>query len=251
MRYKDKIFGFTLSEVLITLGIIGVVAAMTLPTLIQKHNEKVTVTKVKKFYSLISQGYTFALSKYGTPDLWGFGERDIAEDQEDELSFAVNAVKMRDILLEQVKVLKKCDKASKSQECGISRNIYFASGEKDDTLLAQNASATLADGSAVLFLVTSSNCLYSRGNGKFLTHDCGWSYYDINGIKGPNMFGKDIFPFYLTKYGVVPAGTSDETSYPFSSNSGIGRTAWVINNENLDYLKCPNELGWDKKKKCN
>lgn len=39
---------FTLAEVLITLGIIGVVAAMTLPTLVQKHQEKVTIAKLKK-----------------------------------------------------------------------------------------------------------------------------------------------------------------------------------------------------------
>ena len=42
MRYK----GFTLAEVLITLGVIGVVAAMTLPTLIQEHREKARDTKV-------------------------------------------------------------------------------------------------------------------------------------------------------------------------------------------------------------
>lgn len=36
---------FTLEEVLITLGIIGVVAAMTLPTLIQRHQEKVIIAK--------------------------------------------------------------------------------------------------------------------------------------------------------------------------------------------------------------
>ncbi len=40
--------GFTLAEVLITLGIIGVVAAMTLPTLNQKNNEKVMVSKIEK-----------------------------------------------------------------------------------------------------------------------------------------------------------------------------------------------------------
>lgn len=46
---------FTLAEVLITLGIIGVVAAITMPVLINKYQEIVTVTKVKKFYSLMSQ----------------------------------------------------------------------------------------------------------------------------------------------------------------------------------------------------
>lgn len=37
MRFK---FGFTLAEVLITLGIIGIVAAMTIPTLLQNNYEK-------------------------------------------------------------------------------------------------------------------------------------------------------------------------------------------------------------------
>lgn len=47
--------GFTLAEVLITLGVIGVVAAFTVPTLINNYKEKVTVTKVKKFYLTMSQ----------------------------------------------------------------------------------------------------------------------------------------------------------------------------------------------------
>ena len=44
---------FTLAEVLITLGIIGVVASMTLPAIIQKNNEKTTVSKLKKVYSVL------------------------------------------------------------------------------------------------------------------------------------------------------------------------------------------------------
>lgn len=43
-----KKYAFTLAEVLITLGIIGVVAAMTLPTVVNKYREKETVTKLKK-----------------------------------------------------------------------------------------------------------------------------------------------------------------------------------------------------------
>ena len=49
--------GFTLAEVLITLGIIGIVAAMTLPALISNHNKKVIATQLKQNYSIISQAF--------------------------------------------------------------------------------------------------------------------------------------------------------------------------------------------------
>ena len=48
-------FGFTLAEVLITLGIIGVVAAMTIPTLISKNQKRVIEAKLKEDYSIIQQ----------------------------------------------------------------------------------------------------------------------------------------------------------------------------------------------------
>ena len=65
---------FTLAEVLITLGIIGIVAAMTLPTVVNKYQERVTVTKVKKFYSLINQVLLFAIKDNGYVDEWDYIE---------------------------------------------------------------------------------------------------------------------------------------------------------------------------------
>lgn len=50
-----KKLAFTLAEVLITLGIIGVVAAMTIPTLVTNADKKATATKLKVFYSKINQ----------------------------------------------------------------------------------------------------------------------------------------------------------------------------------------------------
>ncbi len=47
--------GFTLAEVLIILGIIGVVAALTMPTFIANHKKKVVVTRMQKFYSSMNQ----------------------------------------------------------------------------------------------------------------------------------------------------------------------------------------------------
>ena len=50
----DKNFGFTLAEVLITLGIIGVVAAMTLPNVIAGYRKKTVETRLAKLYSSIN-----------------------------------------------------------------------------------------------------------------------------------------------------------------------------------------------------
>lgn len=61
---------FTLAEVLITLGIIGVVAALTIPTLIANHRNKVTETKLKKFYSVMNQSIKLAEVENGDAVNW-------------------------------------------------------------------------------------------------------------------------------------------------------------------------------------
>lgn len=72
-RLKEK-NSFTLAEVLITLGIIGIVAAMTLPTLIQNHNKKVVETRLMKFYSTMNQAIQLqklitVSAKHGMPNM--------------------------------------------------------------------------------------------------------------------------------------------------------------------------------------
>ena len=49
--------GFTLAEVLVTLGIIGVVSAMTVPTLMQNHQRKTYVTHLHKVYNELQQAF--------------------------------------------------------------------------------------------------------------------------------------------------------------------------------------------------
>ena len=61
---------FTLAEVLITLGIIGVVAAMTMPVLIQKHKNQVTEARLKKFYSVINQAIIMSEAVNGERIYW-------------------------------------------------------------------------------------------------------------------------------------------------------------------------------------
>ena len=61
---------FTLAEVLITLGIIGIVAAMTMPALIQKNNNRVVETRLMKFYSAMNQAIKLAEVDYGDRSYW-------------------------------------------------------------------------------------------------------------------------------------------------------------------------------------
>ena len=71
---------FTLAEVLITLGIIGVVAAITIPTVIQKYQEKVTVTRLKQTYSIFSQAVELAQVDYGDINFWN---KEVFQDEQE------------------------------------------------------------------------------------------------------------------------------------------------------------------------
>ena len=66
---RKKFFAFTLAEVLITLGIIGIVAALTIPTLIAKHQKKVYVTQLKKTVNTVLNGYKLMLADNGVDSL--------------------------------------------------------------------------------------------------------------------------------------------------------------------------------------
>lgn len=66
---NDK-YGFTLAEVLITLGIIGVVAAMTLPMLISNNNKTEVETRLQRVDSILNSVVKLAENDYGEPQYW-------------------------------------------------------------------------------------------------------------------------------------------------------------------------------------
>lgn len=64
--------GFTLAEVLITLGIIGIVAALTMPALIVHHRKSVAETRLKKFYTNINQAIILSEAENGDRKSWAY-----------------------------------------------------------------------------------------------------------------------------------------------------------------------------------
>ena len=246
--YKLKT-AVTLAEVLIAIGIIGVIAAMTISPLLQKQQEKTTIVALKKAYSTISNAYTLAVQENGTPDAW--------QQSENTSKGAVEAILNN--LAPYLNVTKNC-----GINIGCWPNIVYKTINNNSFANIDSGSiyakAQLSDGSIIHILndsLPSINCSKNYGSTQFLANSCALYRVDINGFEGPNIVGKDLFTFYLTKYGVVPEGTSKDTHFPFSicedtasAGQGRGCAAWVIYNENMDYLNCSN-LNWTTKRQCD
>ncbi len=253
---------FTLAEVLITLAIIGVVAAITIPSLIQKHNERVTVTKLKKMHSVLNNALRLSVVQHGEINQWGLsatGEIELPEDTpQEEIDARRNMAKfMRERIRENLKVIDVCDDIETG--CGIFVKRYTLDGQEYSHW---GSRIVLADGSVIYgATIISADCTRSNGDSKLLQNICGQIFVDVNGIKEPNTQGKDVFLFYYSKDGsVIPIGSKDDTGVPFPRycnrktghrvTNGYGCTAWVIENENMDYLHC-DDLSWDGKHKCS
>lgn len=247
----QKKCGFTLAEVLITLGVVGVIAAITVPSLIQKHQEQVTVTSLKKVYSVLSQAYVSAVQENGTPDNW-----DIVA-----YNSPVGAKNILDKLSLYLNLQKNCGTGP-----GCFPDLYYqrlmggnwANLETDSSNLGLNR-AILADGTLIYIQVRDEDCLEGAGTETSLAlqNVCAYIGVDVNGFKKPNRWGYDLFSLKLTKYGIVPRGSALDINSTFSSNcrnkttqQGWACAGWVIYNENMDYLHC-NDLAWDGKHKCS
>ena len=232
-HFSLKKAAFTLAEVLITLGIIGVVAAMTMPSLIQNYQEKATVTKLKKCYSLVSQAYVSILNDEGGSDTLQAGD--------------------------DLEMMEKFGKYLKYQKtCGRNKGCFpnvtyksvtgngYSKWEDDTTYRSR---AILTDGTLIMFnknvITENENYIYAQ------------IYVDINGFKGPNQLGRDFFYFYINPEKIVPAGAKaleeKNEDQKFTKNciqqNGYACAAWVIYNENMDYLHCK-DLSWDGKHSC-
>lgn len=258
--------GFTLAEVLITLGIIGVVAAMTMPSLVGHYREKQTIVALKKSYSILNQAFLMATKNYGPPTDWdgiftpGGGCGSCAK-------------KIGDIFAQYIQRIEKCygssygvdedgnpvyDQGENTKCGGIDRQNPLQLNGLEGSVLGDIyvsvnfARSIIADGTLFITQTATNNCTLKYGTGSNQNNLCGYIFVDINGgHKKPNQYGVDLFPFYFTNTGLVPVGVKnsyfDDTCK--KSSSGIGCTAWVLVNENMDYLHC-DDLNWNGKTSC-
>lgn len=174
--------GFTLSEVLITLGIIGIIAAFTIPGVISKYNKKVTEENLKVAYSLLSQAIQMSEEQNGSVEYWNI--IDIEEDG----SFAQRYI------FPYLNLTQNCGLAMHNKSCffsGSNQNGWFdMSG--GDTSGGYGGYGASYFSSAVL----SNGMIIGVINKKGLWNSVKIAI-DINGRRCEQKIGKDVFYFYV------------------------------------------------------
>ncbi len=186
---KPQKFGFTLAEVLITLAIIGIVAALTIPTLVSKNQNKQLYTQFMKTYNTLSNALNLAVAENGDPDGWfSFS----GEDDEEEF---VGSVFLTKYIAPYLKIAKVCGPSNYS-EC-MPLDLYKSlSINSAQSLQMEEMSEELSDDFIAVLADGSTFALFS-----YITkEDFGATFFvDVNGKKGPNILGRDVFAFIYAK----------------------------------------------------
>ncbi len=213
--------GFTLAEVLITLGIIGVVAALTIPTLVSKYKEKVLVSQVKQAHSQLINAIQLYVAKNNCANmLCLFDTKKTSDEVAAELATVIKSAK----------ICKAADAAEKyCKYYGLKDNTpsykvdgVYASGDGMTT-----AGRIYLPNGIIIRVTQRPQCVtYTdypvRDENGYLTgetiqlvsHNCAHVYVDVNNLAGPNQFGADVY-----RYNVLDSGKIEPSDKKLLNNA--------------------------------
>ena len=183
---------FTLAEVLITLGIIGVVAAITLPTIISNYKKQVTVTKLEKAYTTLNQAFKQSEAENESSEFW------------DDPFVTGPQVYFEKYFKPYLNGATQC---FSYKECGYKSNppykfldnTPFQASMLEYSLKNERFAFYLPDGTFYW--------IHTAGGSAGAVAPSSEVYIDINGGKEPNLIGKDVFRFQrVTGKGFYPLG---------------------------------------------
>ena len=200
-----KRFGFTLAEVLITLGIIGVVAAMTIPTLIANTNSAKFRSQFKKSLSTLNQAGLMAQAQYdfdyaGTDTKCGDDTAGASQNPENVMSFCslLNGTLTGQTMVGKPSNLKRANSGNAGDKsgAGAGSTAYSIKGYEDSLGLTPSMDSylayQLADGAIVAFPKNATGCTLELGQvvnstslGEEPLSGC-IGFIDVNGTTLPN-----------------------------------------------------------------
>ena len=195
-----------MAEVLITIGIIGIIAEMTIPSLMVSIQRKDTYASLQKALSVLNQAAAIIRQNNGG-DMTDAVVSGDTQNQDYANLFAA-----------QMKVVKQCKGSDDATNCylGASDNLYnlmmdteygyYATGKTN--LFSDYPVLVTPDGFTYTFIALDTHCeslKYQRirtdpASGEM----CLQINVDVNGVKPPNSVGRDIFFISVNKYNVTP-----------------------------------------------
>lgn len=199
--------GFTLAEVLITLAIIGVVAALTIPTLMSNYQKTQYVTQLKQVYSQISQALKLLMADQGVDSISDVDN--VTDFGNDSLAFDRAGV----FLKKYFKVVKDCGVAGSA-----AANDCFPAEVKDLNSNIDTSNYVAGGRYCVIIASGASICMTPAS-----LDSAGSFTVDINGLKNPNTAGRDVFSFSFYYDGSIDDAVTPECRKGFPNDSQICR----------------------------
>ena len=241
---NDNKAAFTLAEVLITLGIIGVVAALTIPNLVANYQKKLLINQNKQAYSLIinalnkiksdSPSFSYVSSEIFAPST--------SQDQALTLFskyFKTTKLRVGTYRIKKMRPGESHDDANKYDdgEEMPSTNLQTANGMIIGLLKFTYAGCIRI---GEVYIYNPDGTIARDENGNPLTEPseretCADIFIDVNGKKDPNQYGKDVFRFSVLR-----------EKYELSSTAKMGNIDYIIKHNDFDPNIIDYELGGDK-----
>ena len=164
---------FTLAEVLVTLGIIGIVAALTMPNLIANHQKKVLAVQAKTAYSLLAKAFVSAIEHKGESEYWTQG--------------ATSRTIFEQFLFPELKGTSSRGNRIVYENC----MDYL----KNNNFFSEYFEMSARAGSC--FILTNGMLIFPSNASEEDRYSVSSVLVDVNGLKKPNKEGKDVFRFMI------------------------------------------------------
>lgn len=192
---KRNYTAFTMAEVLITLGIIGIVAAMTLPLLMSKYQDYVFKIKWKTLFSKISNAYISARDELALSD-----SDEMFESKQQMLD-----------ILELIRKNLNIQTSYYKAECSDGADCSAGGGSTDlyktlyGTKMNPYSFGSYNEDHKIWYSIDNAT-VYFRPN-EYYNMFVIYIFVDVNGTgKPPNILGKDFFALVITPKGSCPIG---------------------------------------------
>jgi len=233
--------GFTLADVLITLGIIGVVASLTLSTLITNIQNKGYAEKLKKTYSLLQQTTNLVAEEFGAqPSQWSFYFHTYGEDE----SLNQNIFNAYAKNLKILKIYGYETRNHNYYQDNIVNKITYRYLNGESNAKSPHSSHGIFTLSYIIELSDSTtigfNFAGNAGGGNmwlFGNQKISLAFIvDVNGCAKPNQIGRDIFWLYIDPANgkLLPYNIND-TSDCTKDGKGYSCAAKIINEGKMNY----------------